>query len=139
TGLNGGVSLYGELSQADSLEEDFSPLSTLTVEGSASIRGIAFSEELDLLVLADYGTSSVDGCVYIIENATELLSQPTATVSPTRVLKGTRTGLISPVDVAIDPREGKRYLYVADAGGNGAISRFNLSDNGNVTPNAIID
>src|SRR5690606_32460236 len=111
----------------------------LTVEGSASVRGVAFSEELDLLVLADYGTSSLDGSVYILENAKALLSDPAATVTPTRVIKGTRTGLISPIDVAIDSRDGKQSIYVADAGGNGAVARFNLSDNGNVAPNAVIE
>lgn len=139
TGQNGGVSMYGKLSQTDSLETDFAPLSTLTVDGATSVRGVAFSEELDLLVLADYGTSSVDGSVYVIENAKALLSDPAATVTPTRVIKGTRTGLISPIDVAIDPRNGKQSIYVADAGGNGAVFRFNLSDNGNVAPNAFID
>lgn len=139
TGLNGGVSMYGNLSKTDSLEENFSPLSTLTVEGSTSIRGIAFSEELDLLVLADYGASGTDGGIYVIENAKALLSEPSATVTPTRVLRGTRTGLISPVDVAIDPREGKQSIYVADAGGNGAVLRFNLDDSGNVAPNAVVD
>jgi len=139
TGQNGGISLYGGLSDTDSLEANFAPRSTLTIEGSTSIRGIAFSEELDLLVAADYGNANVDGCIFIIENATALLSEPESTVRPTHVLRGTRTGLISPIDVAIDPREGKRYLYVADAGGNGKIARFNLDDNGNVTPNAVVE
>lgn len=139
TGQNGGVSMYGNLSQIDSLVADFQALSVLTVEGSISIRGIAFSDELDLLVLADYGTTSLDGSIYIIENAKELLSQSSPTVTPARVIKGTRTGLISPIDVAIDPRANKQFIYVADAGGNGTISRFKLSDNGNAAPDAVID
>lgn len=138
TGQNGGVSMYGNLSQTDSLETDFQALSTLTVEGATSIRGIAFSEELDLLVLADYGTSSLDGSVYIIENAKVLLSESSPTVAPSRIITGSRTGLISPIDVAIDSRNGKQSIYVADAGGNGAVLRFNLADQGNVAPDAAI-
>ena len=139
TGENGGVSLYGNLSQTDSLAQNFAPLSTLTVTGSTSIRGVAFSEELDLLVLADYGAPGTDGAIYVVEQAKALLAESTATVTPARIIKGVRTGLISPVDVAIDPRAGKQSIYVADAGGNGAVLRFSLDASGNVAPNAVID
>ncbi|WP_257666248.1 hypothetical protein [Parapedobacter tibetensis] len=137
-GVNGGVSLYENLSQADSVVTNFTAISTIRIEGATSIRGIAFIDSLDILVAADYGTQegTDDGRVYIIEGIKSYLAQPSPTVVPTRTISGSATGIFKPVDVAIDPRENKKTIYVADRknGNNGTVSKFNLSDNGNVAP-----
>lgn len=144
SGDNGGVSLYGNLSQIDSLAPDFQALSTIRIEGAAAIRGIAFVDSLDLLVAADYGTvasgtRSANGKVYIIEGIKSHLANPSATVSPTRTISGALTGLTGPVDVAIDPRGGasRRTIFVADRDER-TISRFPLSANGNVAPEGTV-
>ena len=142
SGDNGGVSLYGNLSQVDSLEPNFQALSTVRIEGATAIRGIAFVDSLDLLVVADYGTGSpeapvADGRIYIIEGIKAHLDKPSATISPTRTISGVSTGLVGPVDVAIDPRgqADRRTIFVADRD-EAKISRFKLSSNGNVAPEA---
>ncbi len=146
SGANGGVSLYGNLSKVDSLTADFQALSTIRIEGATSIRGIAFVDSLDVLVAADYGTAgtsdapAMDGRIYIIEGIKAQLAKPSATVVPTRTIQGSRTGLTGPMDVGIDPRKGKRTIFVADYDYDqkGRISRFHLSDDGNVAPEAAI-
>ncbi|MFB2120615.1 hypothetical protein [Parapedobacter sp. 2B3] len=144
SGENGGVSLYGNLSQVDSLAPNFQAISTVRIEGAATIRGIAFVDSLDLLVAADYGvvtsgTRITDGKVYIIEGIKAHLANPSATVSPTRTISGSLTGLTGPVDVAIDPRgtASRRTIFVADRDGR-TISRFPLSANGNVAPETTV-
>lgn len=147
SGANGGISLYGDLSATlDSLPVDLQVLSTIRIEGATAIRGIAFVDSLDVLVVADYGTVSTDngapvadGKVYIIEGIKAHLKSPSATVSPTRTISGALTGLVGPVDVAIDPRggEGKRTIFVADRDEQ-KISRFSLSANGNIAPEGTV-
>lgn len=144
SGDNGGVSLYGNLSQVDSLAPNFQALSTVRIEGATAIRGIAFVDSLDLLVAADYGivegTNRVaNGKVYIIEGIKAHLANPSATVSPTRTISGTLTGLTGPVDVAIDPRGGasRRTVFVADRDAH-TISRFPLSASGNADPEGVV-
>lgn len=146
SGGNGGVSLYGHLSQIDSLAPDFRALSTVRIEGANAIRGIAFVDSLDVLVAADYGVMAEDGTrisdgkVYVIEGIKAYLEQPSATVSPTRTISGALTGLTGPVDVAIDPRGGaeRRTIFVADREGH-TISRFPLSADGNVAPEGVVN
>ncbi|SFB95406.1 hypothetical protein SAMN05421747_102298 [Parapedobacter composti] len=139
---NGGIQLYGNLSQADSVEVNFPAISTLRIPGALSIRGIAFVDSLDVLVAADYGdpNQNMAGKVYIIQGIKEHLTQPLVTVMPTRVISGPLTGLSGPIDVAIDPRpraDGQRIIYVADAAERpGKVLRFKLSDSGNVAPEA---
>ena len=147
---NGGVSLYGGLSQVDSLAPDFQAMATVRIAGATAIRGIAFVDSLDLLVAADYGTGDPrnpvsDGRIYIIEGIKEKLSEGgTTTVTPTRTIQGPLTGLTGPMDVAIDPRrrlkDGKRTIFVADYDyeNKGRIARFLLSDNGNVAPESAV-
>lgn len=144
SGDNGGVSLYGNLSQVDSLAPDFQAISTIRIQGATTIRGIAFVDSLDLLVAADYGTGNpeapvADGRVYIIEGIKAHLANPSATVSPTRTISGPLTGLTGPVDVAIDPRgeASRRTIFVADRDEQ-KISRFPLSANGNVAPETTV-
>lgn len=148
-GANGGVSLYGGLSKIDSLAPDFQALSTVRIEGATAIRGIAFVDSLDILVAADYGTGTfdapvADGRIYIIEGIKSKLTPGSSTVTPTRTIQGALTGLTGPMDVAIDPRQGKRTIFVADYdaqqsnGQRGRILRFRLADKGNVAPEAAI-
>ncbi len=147
SGSNGGVALYGNLSQVDSLAPDFQRdllLEMLVLEGANAIRGIAFVDSLDLLVAADYGVvqgenRSANGKVYIIEGIKAHLANPSATVSPTRTISGALTGLTGPVDVAIDPRgeSSRRTIFVADRDEH-TISRFPLSASGNVAPEGTV-
>lgn len=141
---NGGVALYGNLSQIDSLASNFQALSTIRIEGANAIRGIAFVDSLDVLVAADYGVVQGgnrlgDGKIYIIEGIKAHLANPSATVSPTRTISGALTGLTGPVDVAIDPRGGasRRTIFVADRDGH-TVSRFPLSADGNVAPEGTV-
>ncbi len=147
---NGGVSLYGGLSKIDSLAPDFQALSTVSIEGATAIRGIAFVDSLDVLVAADYGSGNsldpvMDGRIYIIEGIKAKLTPGSfTTVTPTHTIQGALTGLTGPMDVAIDPRQGRRTIFVADydtqvsGGQRGRILRFRLSDDGNVAPEASI-
>lgn len=147
-GANGGVALYGGLSKVDSLVTDFQALSTVRIEGATALRGIAFVDSLDILVAADYGTGAsdnpvADGRIYIIEGIkAKLAPGSTTTVTPTHTIRGALTGLTGPMDVAIDPRPGRRTIFVADydaqvsGGQRGRILRFQLSDDGNVAPEA---
>ncbi|MFC3198677.1 hypothetical protein ACFOET_13710 [Parapedobacter deserti] len=142
---NGGVSLYGNFAATDSVETNFPALSTIKIQGATAIRGIAFVDSLDLLVLADFGTNDnegnpvADGRIYIVEGIKAHLATPSATVVPTRTISGALTGLVGPVDVAIDPRGSadRRTIFVADRD-EGKISRFKLSANGNVAPEATV-
>ncbi|PPL01259.1 hypothetical protein [Parapedobacter indicus] len=150
SGTSGSVSLYGGLSKVDSLVADFQALSTIRIEGAAALRGIAFVDSLDILVAADYGTGSsdnpvADGRIYIIDGIKAKLKEGSfTTVAPTRTIQGALTGLTGPMDVAIDPRQGRRTIFVADydaqvSGGQpGRILRFRLADDGNVAPEASV-
>lgn len=135
TGDDGGVALYENVSQADSVEIDYTPTATLRLAGANSIRGIAYSQTLDVLVLSDL---TDNGKIYIFENASTILVGNNDRVVPTRTITGTNTGLIQPIDVTIDDREGAMLLYVANRAATGSnnhsILRFSLSDNGNVSP-----
>lgn len=105
-------------------------LKKITVSGSSDLRGIAYSHKLDMLVLSDVANSTI----YIVENAREAFTQ-NSTVTPTQTINGSLTRIKSPIDVAIDDRDDKMFIYVADrAEGNKGILRFNLSDRGNVAP-----
>ncbi|SEL75251.1 hypothetical protein [Parapedobacter koreensis] len=137
SGQDGGVLLYRNLAQGDSVETNFAALSNVRVEGATSIRGIAFVDSLDVMVMADFGTQQVPGKVYIIEGIKAYLAQPSATVRPTRIISGELTGLSGPIDVAIDPRTDRKTIYVADQTTR-KVSRFKLSDSGNVAPEATI-
>lgn len=141
SGANGGVSLFGNLSQIkDTLAVELPALSTIRIAGATAIRGIAFVDSLDVLVAADYGTGSpeapvADGRIYVIEGIKAQLKNASATVSPTRTISGALTGLVGPVDVAIDPRgdAARRTIFVADRDQR-KISRFSFSANGNIAP-----
>lgn len=103
-------------------------LKKITVSGASDLRGIAYSKKLNLVVVSDV----TNGKVYIIENAREAFTQ-SSTVSVEQSIGGALTGISQPIDVAIDDRDEKLFLYVADREKK-AILRFNLSDRGNVAP-----
>lgn len=102
----------------------------ITIPGAADLRGIAYSEELNMLVISDVG----NGKVYIIEQAREAFTE-NKSVIPTRTISGMATRMKEPIDVAIDGREDRMDLYVADRGAK-ELFRFNLMDNGDVAPEA---
>jgi hypothetical protein len=107
-------------------------LKKITISGASDLRGIAYSHKLNLIALSDVANSTI----YIIENAREAFTQ-NQTVMPSQTISGALTRIRNPIDVAIDDRDDKLFLYVADrAEGNKAILRFNLSDRGNVAPEA---
>ena len=120
---------------------DTDPDLIIGIANATDLRGITYSAALDVLVIADVGTvvqgtsHPIDGSIYIIENA---LSKFTTggTITPDRIISGSSANLADPIDVAIDDRDDKEhYIYVADRSGK-RISRFLLSANGNIAPNA---
>ncbi len=141
SGATPGISLFGNLSSIrDTAARSIQSLATLRIEGATAIRGFAFVDSLDLLVVADYGTGTganpvADGRIYIIEGIKSRLASGTTTVAPTRTIAGARTGLVGPIDVAVDPRgaANRRTIFVADQNER-RVSRFKLSDDGNVAP-----
>src|SRR3546814_17335084 len=62
SGENGGVSLYGGLSQIDSLAPDFQALSTIRLAGANALRGIAFVDSFAVLVAAVSGIVMGENC-----------------------------------------------------------------------------
>ncbi|HLW49865.1 MAG TPA: hypothetical protein VKZ78_02750 [Sphingobacteriaceae bacterium] len=129
TGVSGGVNLYTNMSSKLEGTEDLSPQAVLTVAGADALRGIAYSEILDLLVLTEFEK----GQILIFENASQLFSGGSDVITPTRVISGSNTGLAGPIDVAIDDRAGGQMLYVADKPSK-SILRFNLEAQGNTSP-----
>lgn|SRR5690606_26917438 len=109
-----------------------SNLKKITISGASDLRGIAYSQKLNMIALSDVTTSTI----YIIENVREAFTQ-NQIITPTQTIGGAMTRIKSPIDVAIDDRDEKGFLYVADrAEGNKAVLRFKLSDRGNVAPEA---
>jgi len=102
----------------------------IIIPNAVDVRGIAYSEELDLLAVSDVGK----GEIYLIENVRDSFSE-NKSITPARTINGVATGIKEPIDVAIDDREDKMYLYVADRKAK-KVFRFKLSDNGNVAPEA---
>lgn len=105
----------------------------LTIEGANTIRGIAYSKSLDLLVVTDYdrnGTASV-GRILFFENFYEKYNS-SQNISPDRIVTSANK-LKSPFDIAIDGRKEGKYIYVADTESR-AVFRYNISDKGEVNP-----
>lgn len=103
----------------------------ITVTGASDLRGIAYSHKLNLLVVGDF----LAGTIYFIENAREAFTQ-NLTLNPNQSISGVLTQISQPIDVAIDDRDDKLFLYVADRGKK-KIMRFKLSDRGNIAPEAV--
>lgn len=126
---------------ADSVlsETAFPPKAVLTIEDQGVIRGFSYSARQDLLAVACYtqGTALIKsvGRILLFEGAGALLAASgDRAIQPTRVITGALTGLEKPLDVAIDNRDGAKYLYVAD-GDTKIVSRFLITDKDNVEPN----
>jgi hypothetical protein len=129
-----GVNEIGLLENPSKIDSGIVSLAKkITVTGASDLRGIAYSHKLNLLVVSDAATSKV----YFIENAREAFTQNLAFAS-NELLSGALTRISQPIDVAIDDRDDKMFLYVADrAESTKSILRFNLSDRGNVAPQTV--
>jgi len=103
----------------------------ISVPAATDIRGITYSSRLNMLILADFSA----GKIYIIENARAAFTAQ-GTVTPTRIIEGASTQLQNPIDVSIDDRDDRLYIYVADRTGK-KVLRFKSTDSGNVAPNAV--
>lgn len=107
----------------------------LKISGARRIRGISYSKVKDLMVVTDVGVDETDseGKIFVFENFSNHTAS--STIAPDRVI--TSSSLRLPLDIAIDTREEGKYLYVADAGSK-RVLRFNITDSGQVTPNASV-
>ena len=103
----------------------------IKIAGASDLRGIAYSAKLNTLFLSDFGS----GKIYILEHAREAFNTQ-GTVSPTRIIAGIQTQLQTPIDISVDDREDKSIIYVIDRTAK-KLLRFNISDDGNVAPNAV--
>jgi hypothetical protein len=144
TGEKKGIAIFsGILNKnpaVDSLldEKTFPPKAVLTILNQGEIRGFSYSVKQDLIAIACYkettGQPNV-GKILLFEEASKLLaSSGERAIEPTRVITGALTGLKKPLDVAIDNRDGAKYLYVADSETK-SVSRFLITDKDNVEPN----
>jgi hypothetical protein len=137
TGEKRGIAIFsgilGKNPAVDSLldEKTFPPKAILTILNQGEIRGFSYSARQDLLAVACYKET---GKILLFEEASKLLaSSGERPIEPTRIITGALTGLKKPVDVAIDNRDGAKYLYVADADTK-IVSRFLITDKDNVAP-----
>lgn len=145
TGEKRGIAIFsgilGKNPAVDSLldEKSFPPKAVLTILDQGEIRGFSYSARQDLLAVACYtqggtGVKSI-GRILLFERAGALLAASgDRPIQPTRIITGALTGLEKPLDVAIDNRDGGKYLYVADADTK-IVSRFLITDKDNVEPN----
>lgn len=135
SGQDGGVDVYDELvTTRDTLLTDRVPSVALTIAGTENIRGMSVDTVNNMLAVADFSGSGEDvtGRVLIFENFSDLTTT-TGTITPTRIIEGSSTGLKQPVDVDLDFREESEFLYVADAVAK-KVFRFKKSDSGDVSP-----
>lgn len=106
----------------------------LAIEGAKTIRGIAYSKSLDLMLITDYeriGDKS-EGRILFFDKFFERYTS-SQRISPDRIVTSSNK-LRLPLDIAVDGRRGGKYIYVADAESR-AILRFLTSDNGEINPN----
>lgn len=117
------------------------PVRTFRIEGaSEKLRGLSYDTIKNVMAIAEMGdgTTVGSGRILIFDNFSSLIEGNTDVIKPSRVITGPNTGLISPVDVAIDMRASGVYLYVADREAK-KVSRFRYRDEGNVEPADVID
>jgi len=130
TGNDGGVMVFESI--ADNLDTLLTAANVnprvYTIRGADNIRGISYNEKLDLLALTDYKES--DGRILLIEKFSTLTA---GDIVPTRIITGAETGLKQPIDVSLDRRADAVFLFVSDPASK-LISRFKISDQGNVKP-----
>lgn len=126
-----------EVSEADSIGQlNYDRI--LEIEGATNLRGLFYDTVKNVMAVAQMGDGATvgSGRILIFENFSSMVNEET--ITPTRVITGSNTGLISPVDVVIDTRTTGVYLYVADRVAR-KISRFLYTDDGNVEPDKVID
>lgn len=129
TGAEGGVNYYSSISSTIDGESDLLPTSELAISGASSLRGVAYSAALDMMVLTEYEQPRI----LIFDNASQLFQQNQGTITPTRIIAGPETGLTGPTDVSIDDREGGELIYVADKRSK-SVLRFSVNSSGNTRP-----
>lgn len=119
--------------------------------GSKSrLHGLTYSNKLNTLIVTEIGEAAApavpdltkpafnaDGGIYIIEGAAAKLTSG-GNFSANRVIYGSSTMMGNPVDVAVDDRDNKNLIYVAEKA-NKKILIFKLSDSGNVAPTTSIN
>lgn len=128
----GSLNQVGLLENPSKIDSGLVTLSkAITISGASDLRGIAYSNKLNLLVLSDVG----NGNVYIIENAREAFTQ-SSVITSHQTISGALTQISQPIDVAIDDRDEKMFLYVADREKK-LVLRFKLADRGNTQPDAV--
>lgn len=106
----------------------------LKIEDATGLRGLFYDTVNNVMAVTD---ASDIGRILIFEDFSSMVGSETP-ITPTRIITGTNTGLVRPVDVVIDTREEGAYLYVVDNSAR-KISRFLLTDNGDVEPNKVIN
>ncbi|KGE15461.1 hypothetical protein [Sphingobacterium deserti] len=141
-GAGGGLCVFDNITTVDvrptdSIADLRSNARTLPIEGAQNLRGLCYDTVKNVLAIADFSNDGAasSGRILVFENFSEIINSVTGTmIRPTRIITGEATGLTQPVEVVIDPRETGTYMYVADRGSR-VISRFSISDDGNVAPN----
>ncbi|WP_286857112.1 MULTISPECIES: hypothetical protein [Sphingobacterium] len=107
----------------------FSPAMKVYIQGKTGLGAVSYAPNKALLAV----TAGEE--VLFFKNPKELFSGSTKeAVSPDYVIGGTNTGLRAPWGIAIDDRtENGKFFYVSDLTTR-KISRFELKDQGNATP-----
>lgn len=109
----------------------------LNIEGASNLRGLCYDTVKNVMAIAQTGDGTLGaGRILIFDHFSDMIDADQ--ITPTRVITGINTGLVSPVDVVLDTRKSGVYLYVADRGAK-KISRFRYTDDGNVAPDKVID
>ncbi|RZF58108.1 hypothetical protein [Sphingobacterium corticibacterium] len=145
TSSPGGIYVFEDIANTEVRESDsisvvpLSPTRILQIEGATNnVRGLFYDTVKNVMAVAQIGDGNAgNGRILIFENFSDLAAEE-GTITPTRVITGANTGLISPVDVVIDTRETGVYLYVADRGAR-KISRFKYTDDGDIEPDKVIN
>ncbi|GAA4175060.1 hypothetical protein [Sphingobacterium ginsenosidimutans] len=109
----------------------FVPTLKVYVQGKTDLGAVSYAPNRKLLAVATGEGKEV----LFFRNPKELFTGTgEKTVPPDYVIGGSATGLEEPTGVAIDDRiENGKFLYISDAK-NRKISRFKLTDEGNVAP-----
>src|SRR5690606_10993513 len=116
------------------------PARTFRIEDATTdLRGSSYDKIKKEVAIAEKGDRTlVNGRNFIFANFSNIVNGSSDVINPTRVITGPRTGLVAPVDVAMDTRAGGVYLYVADRAAK-KIFRFKSTDNGDVEPDDVLD
>jgi hypothetical protein len=115
-------------SSAETVSGNTAPTATLTSTSFSNLQRLIVDTANDRLYVVSQGTKAI----LIFDNASTTLS---GSVTPTRIIAGTNTGLTTPLDLALDTTN--NILYVADG-----ISVFLFANastvNGNPSPASTI-